>query len=656
MRTDPVRRLVYHRRVQLRRCRVLPTVFCLFAALALHAHARAQPLHAALAQAGQIRVDGDLGEWRALPAQGLGDDPTGSIEARFAYDDSGLYVGARVHDDVFVRSVQPSSHEDALVLMLGLPEAGRVRGSELWLFAGQLGRTRAQIMLAESGGPAHALAAPAQIVEGPLSDGYTVEAYVPWRLLPGGLDYRFARAALRLHDVDHAGAAAHELASTRETEPARWPWLDFDGGVAAAVANFLRVKNLTSTAPKLDWVGVLGGDAHVERVLVVGTYLVRSGDGARFAFEDLPVSSAADVRSAQLVDLTGDGTPELVLLLRQRNDLGTRELWQAFDLQGEHARSLLAIETRKETRAGFVSATVSLRKAARGRGLELDVRSGEAKGLSEADYVDTAEAGMGSILLPWGPVSERVYGWDGTHWSVVRETKNPHAAVASSARPTPRDATSAPRVPTVVHEEPPGNDALIAAYRSARGVPSAARPRFSQHINLAEDARIESLMLFGKELVVVGEGFRRGVGFFYFGLPVQSPDDVQRVFTGDVTGDGRRDIFVRVRQRIGDVQREILLGYTFAGEALTPILAVEVRRARGTDSVGNVVALVRAGLHFALEVKPGVARGWSADSYPFSADSQDSFAPLLLPWQDAAVRYRFDGKVLVSSGVPAARD
>jgi hypothetical protein len=211
----------------------------------------------------------------------------------------------------------------------------------------------------------------------------------------------------------------------------------------------------------------------------------------------------------------------------------------------------------------------------------------------------------------------------------------------------------------VVHPEPPGTDALIAAYRSARGVPASERPRFAQSANLAEDSHIESIAVFGNEVVVVGDGFRSGVGFFYFGLPVQDPRDVQRVFTGDVTGDGRREIFARVKQMVGDVQREILLGYTFAGDELTPILAVEVRRARGADSVGNVVKLVRDGKHFALQIDPGFAHGWTAQSYPFASDrgaaraaapgaaEGSGIGPLLLPWQDSLLRYRFDGKSLV---------
>jgi hypothetical protein len=128
------------------------------------------------------------------------------------------------------------------------------------------------------------------------------------------------------------------------------------------------------------------------------------------------------------------------------------------------------------------------------------------------------------------------------------------------------------------------------------------------------------------------------------------------MFTGDVTGDGRRELFVRIKQRIGDVQRELLLGFTFRGEGMEQILAVEVRRAQGGRSVGNVVALVPGARTWALRIAPGVARGWDALTYPFVAESTDGYGPLLLPWKDAVQQYRFDGQALVpQSGSIAAR-
>ena len=151
------------------------------------------------------------------------------------------------------------------------------------------------------------------------------------------------------------------------------------------------------------------------------------------------------------------------------------------------------------------------------------------------------------------------------------------ARVAEAVRAEAAQSVAAGVVPvaehSVVYDKPPGMDELVGAYRETRGVAANVRPRFVTHANIAEDSAIESLMLFARELLVVGKGFRGGTGFFYFGLPVATGADIQRMFTGDVTGDGRREVFVRVKQFVGEVQRELLLAYTFEDDMLKPILA-----------------------------------------------------------------------------------
>ena len=45
----------------------------------------------------------------------------------------------------------------------------------------------------------------------------------------------------------------------------------------------------------------------------------------------------------------------------------------------------------------------------------------------------------------------------------------------------------------------------------------------------------------------------------------------------------------------------------------------------------------------ASKASPGRARGWSADNWPWNASSDDTAAPLLLPWSGRARVYRFTG-------------
>ncbi|HEX7480303.1 MAG TPA: hypothetical protein VF331_21060 [Polyangiales bacterium] len=599
----------------------------------------------ALARPKQIRVDGELGEWRGLRFSSLGDAADGSAQLCLAYDATGLYVAARVHDDHFVRSAHPGPGEDALVLTLALPEAGRWTQRELWLYAGVPGRQRASVaMRVAAAGSQESLARLAEIVEGPLPDGYTLEAFIPWSALGRGAHWAFARGALRLHDVDVPAGSARDRSTAIANSPAELPWLLFDGGPVQALAGLLREKNLGGAVPRLDWVGELRGDGKAVRVLVLGTFVVLSDEGSTFTFEDLPITSSADVLEPRLQDLTGDGRPELMLRLRQRNELGARELWRVLDLQAAHARPLFGIETRKQTADGFVGASVEVRSAA-GRAAAIVVRAGEAHGLSADNYREDPAAGVEPILLPWGPVREREYGWDGTRFAVTHELPSTHAVAPARAQPAAPAAARAPAPPAQTVDAA----SVLEAYRQARGLPASAQPSYSLQANLADDARLETVMTFGNELVIVGEGFRGGSGFFYFTLPVRDGADVLHLFAGDVTGDGRSELFVRVRQHIGEVEREILLGYSFAADALQPVLRVEVRRARGQDSVANVVSLVREGQRSVLEIKPGTASGWAADSYPFSSESLDGIGPLLLPWRDAVARYRYVGQQLVST-------
>jgi hypothetical protein len=124
---------------------------------------------------------------------------------------------------------------------------------------------------------------------------------------------------------------------------------------------------------------------------------------------------------------------------------------------------------------------------------------------------------------------------------------------------------------------------------------------------------------------------------------VQNAADILRVFVADVTGDGRAEIFVRARQWIGDVKRELLFVHQLDGNELRRLLVVEVRRQQGESWVGNMVRLAWNGPQAALTIHPGHAGGWSAESYPYVTDTSDGVEPLLLPWSDASVTYRFAG-------------
>jgi len=531
------------------------------------------PLAIAPVESNQIRVDGELGEWRNARFTKLGSASDASVRFSLAFEAGALYVAARVSDDAMVRSGSPSRKEDALVLTLVAPAAKSPPSvSELWLFAGVPGKHKSTAAVGPAGSALRAVAG-AAIIEGPAEQGqgYVLEARIPLEAIDGGELLFLGRGALALHDVD-PGSARAEMLATASGAPAKLPELLFDGGPNAALAAFVREKGLPPSDLRFERFGDVAGDERIERVLIAGSYLLMAGAdrSGGFRFIDLPIAVGAALTDVALEDLTGDGKLDIVIRVRE----------------------------------------------------------------PEADAVLAYRSDTGRFVL-----------------HTQERTPNAKAKAAQAAADAERAARAKPvdEVPaaehSIVYDKPPGMDELVAAFRETRGVPASTRARFVTHANVAEDSAIESLMLFDRELLVVGKGFRGGTGFFYFGVPAASGKDILRMFTGDVTGDGRREIFIRIRQFVGEVQREILLGYTFAGDALQPILAQEVRRAQGGDSVGNIVRLARArnGRGFALHIAPGVAHGYTRESYPFVTEATDAYGALLLPWLHEEVVYRWDG-------------
>jgi hypothetical protein len=138
--------------------------------------------------------------------------------------------------------------------------------------------------------------------------------------------------------------------------------------------------------------------------------------------------------------------------------------------------------------------------------------------------------------------------------------------------------------------------------------------------------------------VIFGPGVRDGTGWFHYEIPVRDAGDVLEVRTAEVTGDRREEILLRIRRSVGDVRREVLLVYQMTTSGFTAILQREVAREQGGNRIDNEVRVGRG----QLEIRPGTARGWSVDNWPWSdVASSDGIEPLLLPWRDGPVRYRF---------------
>ncbi len=596
----------------------------------------------------RVRVDGAIGDWRGARFTSVGEGPDASMRFALGYDGRGLYVAAEVWDDRLVRTASPGASEDAVILTLAGP-GRRAEAVDLYLFAGETGRTAASAGVAPVGNARVRPLAGAQVVEGPLARGrgYTLEAFIPFSAVPGGArGWERARASIRLRDVDREARPeveaepalvrvdARDLSSLVPLTPA---------GAAGVLEEFLASRNMLAARPTHELRGDVAGDAREERVILVAGFLLVSGpgfrDGQGYAYHQLPVDDARDVRSAQLTDVTGDGKAELLVVLRQRNAQGERDLWQVMSLDGESPRAIFGIEVRKAIGERSVEARVRVRRERRGAAT-IEVQTGRASGFDAESWREAAATDAEPILLPWGPVLSRSYRWDGRTFARVGERANPRYVPPSEAPPR----AAAPPPEQEQAPAPPSEEALLTAFRRQRGIAAGARPRFRARTNLAGGPEPETALVFGRQLVVIGPGVQDGASWLYYEIPAPSDADVLAMTAADVTGDGRAELLLRLRQSFGEVVREVLLVHQLAGAGFPRLLQVEVARSSGADSVQNEVRTAGG----ALEIRPGRASGWSEARWPFTRDPNDSVEPLLLPWRDRPVRYQLRGGRLVA--------
>lgn len=609
---------------------------------------------AAAAQAGirvyeieRVRVDGSLRDWRDANFAEVGRGDDASMRFALGADSEGFYVAAEVRDDRMVRTARPGAREDAVILTLSIPRGRRRLVSDIYIFAGVSGRSAGSAGISSRVGGRPRPMAGARVVEGPRRGrgGYIVEAFLPFARIPGATRWDSARATVRLRDVDSEAHPEVESEPALVATDALVPLMP-SGGAGGALEQFLSQQGLGAARPRFDLRGDVAGDRQPERVFVVDRFVVVTGpgyrDGRGYGFHELPIGRPTDARSAQLADLTGDGKAELVIVLRQRNEQGERDLWQVISLTGERLRPIFGIEVRKAVGNGSVEARVRIRPGRGRQPAEIEVTAGRARGLDRESYQEAPAGDAQPMLLPWGPIRARRYRWAGNGFRQVSEQANPRyrppaePSASGSGRSQPAQATAEP-------PSAPAQEDLLAAFRRQQGIRRGARPRHRVRANLAGDRAPETALVYGRHLVVVGPGIQNGTSWLYYEIPAASDDDLVDVRAADVTGDRRAELLFTVRQHFGDVTRRVLLVHHIGQAGFPRLLQVEVARESGTAFIRNEVRTSGG----RLEIRPGRARDWNASTWSFTRDSNDSVEPLLLPWTDRAVRYRLRGSRLV---------
>lgn len=583
---------------------------------------------------GRVRVDGALPDWRAARFTQVGEGTDASMRFALGHDARGFYVAAEVRDERLVRTSSPGTSEDAVIFTFA---QGR-RAFDVYLFAGVSGQA-ASAAIAPQGARRVSAIGSAQVVEGPLArgQGYVLEAFVPFAAIPGSNRWQQGRASIRLRDVDREARPEVEDEPSLTSADALVPF-EAQGGADGALGEFVAQRGLGAVRPTRDLRGDVAGDAQPERVVVIDRFVLVMGPGFRggtgYAFHELPVAAARDVRDADLMDVTGDGKSELVLVLRQRNEQGERDLWQALSLSGEALRPIFGIEVRKATSAGSIEARVEVRRARSGAPT-IELTAGRAQGLDASSYQESPASDVEPILLPWGPILSRSYRWDGRAFQPAGERPNPRYEPPREEAPEPVRAEVP--APEVVSPE-----RLLAAFRERSGIAANARPRFRLRANIAGGDEPETGMVYGRVLVVVGPGVQNGESWLHYEIPAATDGDLLAVDAADVTGDRRAELLFRVRQTFGEIRREVLIVHQLTDRGFPRLVQVEVAREQGRSSVRNEVSTDGR-----LVIRPGRAQGFSADAWPFTADPNDTVDPLLLPWRDREVRYTLRGGRLV---------
>ena len=177
--------------------------------------------------------------------------------------------------------------------------------------------------------------------------------------------------------------------------------------------------------------------------------------------------------------------------------------------------------------------------------------------------------------------------------------------------------------------------ALVAALLQKKGL--SERPARVALGNVAGDATLERVALYGNYLTIVGPRYRAGSQFYFGDLGVQSAGQVTRLALADFDGDGHDEIVIQ--KRLGDAERyrEVLQVSRIAqNDAPQPLFTHEVGIKTADGEIANQVRITKSGALSQIEISQGKAEGFDAASYnePMPSDMPAA----LLPWQTVGTR------------------
>lgn len=597
-----------------------------------------------------VRLDGVISEWPPLAKAKVlvrGSGARASMSVGLLYDDSKLYVGGDVADASFVAG------RDHVSLVLAVPQPGGPYAIyDIGLYAGKPGESEGSVRLGK-----RALNG-AKIVEAATTGGYTFEASVPFAALP---EARSTEVGIRGVAQYVGGDVTIATGPGDALHPRSMPWVPSEPELSM-IEQLLAPKGLTKTVPVAEVVADLTGDGIRERVAVYEHYLTICGTsylaGTGFFFRDL----VGELIKLEVRDVTGRGKGDIIVRRQASAGDGTREYLEVLSILDPSREPRLTFAHEIAVRQSDHRVDNSVRL---GRG-EIDVSTEPATRWDATSYQEPVASDVEPILLPWGAVRSQTWRWDGSRFAKAKEVaqREQGPVIGSTARAAAADESGPPARPA----EPPtprvirGSNlsaSALDAFRRDRSLGAEARPKTDLQVNVTGDERPERVVLFGRDVVVFGPGFKGGVGYAYTTLSqFADGNDVRDLSARDLTGDGAAELLVRGVRHVssgrGPVDVEVLFVYRVDDTgSVERLFGIESGRDQATKRVQGLVQLVPApgGKSFDIVSAPGRASGWTAKTFPWPQESPGTGAeiePLLLPWGGVkSARYSWNGSEFV---------
>ncbi|OJY29237.1 MAG: hypothetical protein BGO98_43430 [Myxococcales bacterium 68-20] len=611
------------------------------------------------------KLDGVVKEWHARsPAkETISGTTTGiGLDVAVQSGEDTLWIAAEIADAKLTRSAKHGTSEDHVTLTIAFPSArGELKAYEIGFWPGTPGSASGAVKWT-AGPKAGQKVAGAKLVENDVKGGVTFEAAIPWSSFPEAQTVRVGmRAAFRYHNGDGSNVTGVLATGPGSVDkPADLPALPI-AAEHAVLEGLLEQKGLSGTKPKIDVYANIAGDERKERISVFGRFFTICGPGYRKGEQFFWREVAGDIVSLEPASVTGRGKEDLVVRRRVTQAASTHEILEVWSIPtGEEPTTIFAQQIAVASSDGKKRVS----NAARLSPSEIEVSTEPAVGWDAGNFNETMAGDIEPLLLPWGTIKSKTFKLEGgkfTKASEVAQAGSTANGSTSATRGTDRTDALPKDVPTPAVQK--GSDLgkqVLEAYLKDASIAAGTKPRFDLQVNVDGDAKPERVVLFGRDIVVLGPSFKGGTGYARMSLSQFTDDkDIGELTARDLDGDGAAELIVRGARHTtspaGDtIDIDGLFVYQVKGGNIGRVFAVETGREMGGKRVQGLVQFVPAkgGKGFEIDVRPGTAKGWTKDSYPWPQDKPGAgpIEPLLLPWGDLKnVRYSWNGSTFAAA-------